>query len=103
VSNQQPQNMSLTLLIYTENTEMGSTEKGNLTKNGLWFSMFIEEEEFIAFIPDSVLETHFNAHKKKKGTVAIYKENRERIHSIAQKKFREGHTRPIKLDDADFI
>jgi hypothetical protein len=71
-------------------------------RKGLWFSIEIENEEFVAFISAEALSVHFNASDKKSSQQAAYKQNRDIIDAVAQRKFLSGAPRPIKLDASDF-
>lgn len=70
---------------------------------GLWFSLLIEDEEFIAFISADALCSHFKAPSCNERTLlAVYNENQQIIDTVARSKFLRGAPRPIKLTSADF-
>lgn len=70
---------------------------------GLWFSIHIEEEEFIAFVTSEVLHTYFNASQYKKNPLQCsYSDNQEKISKLARRKFLNGARRPIYITRADF-
>jgi hypothetical protein len=69
---------------------------------GLWFSIKIEAEEFIALLSREALEQHFLTENAKAEARAAYRRNRKLIDAVARKKFLEGCPRPIKIDATDF-
>jgi len=69
---------------------------------GLWFSIRIESEEFIALLSKDALEQHFLKEDAPAEARAAYRRNRKLIDAVARKKFLEGCPRPIKIDAADF-
>ena len=70
---------------------------------GLWFSIRVENEEFVAFVTAGALRTRFNAHDKDRQALQqAYNQNKNQINSIAQRKFLNGTSRPIRLTSADF-
>lgn len=71
--------------------------------DGLWFSIEIEEEEFLAFISSAALHKHFNAPEKaEKVLLRTYLTHQEVIHETARRKFLNGSARPVKLCVHDF-
>jgi hypothetical protein len=80
---------------------MRSDQKLVKSNNGIWFSLIIEGEEFIAFLSEEALNDHFNAATADSQRLA-YRRNREQINSVARRKFDTGFPRPIKLVAADF-
>jgi hypothetical protein len=71
--------------------------------NGLWFSIAIEEDEYIAFISFDALHIHFNAPRKSDNALLrTYLNNQETIDAAALRKFLNGAARPIKLSVGDF-
>jgi hypothetical protein len=71
-------------------------------RKGVWFSIEIEEDEFLAFVSDEALQVHFEASGTKESQLAAFKENRKRIVSLARRRFLDGAVRPIKLRAPDF-
>jgi hypothetical protein len=71
-------------------------------RKGVWFSMEIDDDEFLAFISAEALRMHFDASRTKESQLAKFKENKKRIVSVARRRFLDGVTRPIKLRAADF-
>lgn len=72
-------------------------------KDGIWFSITIENEEFIAFICSDVLCSHFKAGARKEQALrAAYNANQQRIHAVARRKFFSGAPRPVRLSVTDF-
>jgi len=69
---------------------------------GLWFSIKIESEEFIALLSNDALERHFLKKDTPAEARAAYRRNRKLIDAVARKKFLEGCPRPIKVDATDF-
>jgi hypothetical protein len=75
----------------------------NDATEGLWFSIEIGEEEFIAFVSADVLHIHFNAPSKRdKALVHAYQQHQHVIDAAARRKFISGAVRPIKLSVGDF-
>lgn len=78
----------------------------NSVRDGLWFSIEIEKDEFLAFISTEALDAHFKAPPRQcdAGTAAVasYRANRSVIDAVARQKFLSGFPRPIKLGAADF-
>jgi hypothetical protein len=69
---------------------------------GVWFSIKIESEEFIALLSKDALEQHFLKEDAAVEARAAYRRNRKLIDSVARRKFLEGCPRPIKVEAADF-
>ncbi|MGV3653191.1 MAG: DUF1488 family protein [Noviherbaspirillum sp.] len=80
---------------------MGSDTLPAKANKGLWFSLLIEGEEFVAFLSDEALNDRFNATTPGRQRLA-YRLHREYIDSIARRKFATGFPRPIRLVAADF-
>jgi len=68
----------------------------------LWFSIEIEQDEFVAFISNEALENHFKEPRENGDAVAAYRANQSIIDSVARQKFLRGFPRPIKLSSGDF-
>lgn len=77
-------------------------ENYDVARKGVWFSIKIEDDEFLAFVSDEALRTHFEASRTKESQLAAFRENRQRIVSVARRRFLDGVSRPIKLRAADF-
>jgi hypothetical protein len=71
-------------------------------RNGVWFSIDIAGEEYLAFVSAAALCTHFNASETRESQLAAFRQNEYSIAALAQRKFLEGVMRPVKLTDADF-
>jgi hypothetical protein len=71
-------------------------------RKGVWFSMEIEDDEFLAFVSDEALKVHFDASRTKESQLAAFKENKKRIISVARRRFLDGVARPVKLRAHDF-
>jgi len=71
--------------------------------DGLWFSIDIDGEEFIAFIATAALQIHFGApNNQGRHLLSAYKKNQTLIDESAKRKFLGGAPRPIKLGVGDF-
>jgi hypothetical protein len=77
-------------------------ENYDTVRKGVWFSIEIENEEFLAFVSDEALRIHFEASKTKQSQLSAFKENRKRIISVARRRFLERVSRPVKLGAEDF-
>jgi hypothetical protein len=72
-------------------------------RKGLWFSIHIENEEFVAFISADALRAHFKASDGAgRQMMRAYRENRTAIESMARRRFLDGAARPIRLEVSDF-
>lgn len=71
-------------------------------RKGVWFSMHIEDDEFLAFVSDEALRAQFGASRSKESQLAAFKENKNLIVSVARRRFFDGAARPVKLWPADF-
>jgi hypothetical protein len=66
-------------------------------QNGVWFSIDIEDEEFIAFISTEALSATFHVDEKKPPKLrSSYSVQREMINAVAKRKFLSGSLRPIE-------
>lgn len=72
------------------------------TSAGLWFSIKIDSDEFIALLSADALEKHFLPTDEKKEARSAYRRNRKLIDAVARRKFLEGCPRPITVDASDF-
>lgn len=71
--------------------------------NGLWFSIQIEQDEFLAFVSADVLCIHFNASKAaKRVLMQAYRKHQRTIDEAARRKFIRGAPRPVQLSVGDF-
>jgi hypothetical protein len=71
--------------------------------DGLWFSITIENEEFIAFVSADALLIHFDAPSKMNNALLrAYQQHQHIIDAAAHRKFFSGAVRPIKLSVGDF-
>lgn len=78
------------------------THMGNSARDGLWFSIEIEKDEFLVFISTEALGVHCKDPQKKSEALAAYRANRHLIDAVARQKFLNGYPRPIKLGAGDF-
>lgn len=70
---------------------------------GLWFSFHLEDDEFIAFIAGTALQTCFNAASTSpRDLLRAYEANLALIESVARQRFLNGAPRPIRLTVSDF-
>lgn len=74
-----------------------------LKHKGLWFSISVDNNEYVAFISGDALGNHFGALPTASGHLAAYRRHQVRIDAMAESKFRAGAQRPIKLSTIDFI
>lgn len=70
---------------------------------GLWFSISVENNEYLAYISGDALANHFGAMPSAAGHLAAYQRNQARIDAVAEAKFLSGAQRPVKLSTIDFI
>lgn len=77
--------------------------KTNDPTDGLWFSIAIENDEFIAFVSADALHIHFNAScKRGSSLLRAYQQHQHIIDAAARRKFLSGAARPVKLSVGDF-
>lgn len=76
--------------------------QGNAEPAGLWFSIKIESEEFVALLSADALERLRAQADAPAEPRSAYRRNRKIIDAVARKKFLEGSPRPIKVVAADF-
>jgi hypothetical protein len=76
--------------------------KYDSTRKGVWFSLEIQHEEYLALISSDALNVHFHASKKECDQLTAYKKNRIAIDQVAYRKFANDAFRPIRLSVADF-
>ena len=70
---------------------------------GLWFSIHIEGEEFIAFVSAEALRIHFKpVNGGERALLRAYHQNQQVIDLVATQKFLGGADRPIRLAASDF-
>lgn len=77
-----------------------STESG-VAPAGLWFSIKIESEEFIALLAADALERLRARGDAAAEPRSAYKRNRKVIDALARQKFLDGCPRPIKVEASD--
>jgi hypothetical protein len=77
-------------------------ENYDMARKGIWFSMEIGSDEFLAFVSDEALREHFDASLTRQSQLAAFKENRKLIVSLARQRFLDGAVRPVKLQATDF-
>jgi hypothetical protein len=68
---------------------------------GLWFSIKIESEEFIALLASDALERLLARDDASAEPRSAYKRNRKVIDALARQKFLDGCPRPIKVEASD--
>jgi hypothetical protein len=68
---------------------------------GLWFTIKIESEEFIALLASDALERLLARDDASAEPRTAYKRNRKIIDALARKKFLDGCPRPIKVEASD--
>jgi len=81
---------------------MAMNQQGAASQAGLWFSIKIEAEEFVALLSAEALAKHFLPQDDKLEPRSAYRRNRKLIDAVARRKFLEGCPRPITVDAADF-
>jgi len=70
---------------------------------GLWFSLEIKAEEYVAFISTEALLVHFQAAGTDKHQLRrAYRKHQEAIDAVAKERFHNDAPRPVKLDVSDF-
>jgi hypothetical protein len=72
------------------------------TRQGLWFTFDVGQEQLIAFISDEALRVHFKWSRESGSQHIAYKENQKIIEEVARRRLLDGCTRPIKLGVVDF-
>ena len=81
---------------------MTMTAQSMAARTGLWFSIKIDSEEFVALLAADALQQLL---RQSGGAVEprnAYTRNRKVIDAVARKKFLDGYPRPIKVEAADF-
>jgi hypothetical protein len=74
------------------------------TKDGIWFSIHIEEDEFVAFITAEALRTGFKTRTRVSSKLgSTYQKNQQVINALAKRKFLSGAARPIQVTAADLL
>jgi hypothetical protein len=74
------------------------------TGNGIWFSIEVAGEEFVAFVTADALCGEFNKKTKAgKALRSIYRQHRTVIDAVAKRKFLNGMQRPVQLTSEDFV
>lgn len=80
---------------------MKTSEQRMTRASGLWFSIKIESEEFIALLAADALERLLDRSDSAVEPRSAYKRNRKAIDALARQKFLDGCPRPIKVEAAD--
>jgi len=73
----------------------------NSAPAGLWFSIKIESEEFVALLASDALERLLASDDAHAEPRSAYKRNRKVIDALARQKFLDGCPRPIKVEASD--
>jgi len=81
---------------------MPTNQQDTAIHAGLWFSIKIDADEFIALLSAEALEKHFLPKDAQIEPRSAYRRNRKLIDAVARRKFLEGCPRPITVDAADF-
>lgn len=81
---------------------MPTNQQETANQAGLWFSIKIESDEFIALLSAEALEKHFLPKDAPLEPRSAYRRNRKLIDAVARRKFLEGCPRPITVDASDF-
>jgi hypothetical protein len=68
---------------------------------GLWFSIRIDSEEFIALLSADALERLLDNPGAPVEPRSAYRRNRKVIDALARQKFLDGCPRPIKVEASD--
>jgi hypothetical protein len=68
---------------------------------GLWFSIKIDSEEFVALLAADALERLLDHPEGPIEPRSAYKRNRKVIDALARQKFLDGCPRPIKVEASD--
>jgi hypothetical protein len=68
---------------------------------GLWFSIKIDSEEFVALLAADALERLLEHSAVPVEPRNAYKRNRKVIDALARQKFLDGCPRPIKVEASD--
>ena len=81
---------------------MPANREASANQAGLWFSIKIDADEFIALLSADALEQHFLPANAPMEARSAYRRNRKLIDAVARRKFLEGCPRPITVEAADF-
>ncbi len=76
--------------------------QGPAAPSGLWFSIKIDAEEFVALLSADALEQLGRQADAPAEPRSAYRRNRKIIDAVARKKFLDGCPRPVKVEAADF-
>jgi len=76
-------------------------ERGRAAAAGLWFSIKIEHEEFIALLAADALERLLEHAGASVEPRSAYKRNRKIIDALARQKFLDGCPRPVTVVASD--
>lgn len=75
--------------------------QGRATPTGLWFSIKIDSEEFIALLAADALERLLENAGAPVEPRSAYKRNRKVIDALARQKFLDGCPRPVTVVASD--
>lgn len=81
---------------------MPASEFCSASKDGLWFSIYINNDQHIVFVSSQTLRDCFAATEAQIEDLELYRKNKERIQQIAIQRFLEGQSRPVRLRPTDF-
>ena len=76
--------------------------QGPAAPSGLWFSIKIDAEEFVALLSADALEQLGRQTDVPAEPRSAYRRNRKIIDAVARRKFLDGCPRPVKVEAADF-
>lgn len=80
---------------------MKTAEQGRAAASGLWFSIKIDREEFIALLAADALERLLEHSGAQVEPRSAYKRNRKVIDALARQKFLDGCPRPVTVVASD--
>lgn len=80
---------------------MTSSVQRTAENAGLWFSIKIDSEEFVALLAADALERLREVSGTPAESRSAYKRNRKVIDALARQKFLDGCPRPIKVEASD--
>lgn len=81
---------------------METFRKYDNIRRGVWFSLEIMNDEFLALISTDALNIHFKASDRERDQITAYHRNRAAIEQVARRKLLGGAQRPVTLGVADF-
>lgn len=80
---------------------MTSDAQDTAAPAGLWFSIKIDSEEFIALLAADALERLLDHPGAPAEPRSAYRRNRKVIDALARQKFLDGCPRPVKVEASD--